>query len=77
MYRSSVLLVSIAWITLSSAPNLVLADLITLKDGSVIKARNEPEFESDEGFYKFKDSAGKKISLNKDEVRKIEETDEE
>ncbi len=45
---------------------------ITLKDGTVMQTKNKPDFDKHEEFYKFKDDSGKRVSLNKDEVRKIE-----
>ena len=45
---------------------------ITLTDGSVIQTKNEPKFDGREEFYKFKNESGKNVSVNRDEVRKIE-----
>ena len=45
---------------------------ITLTDGSVIQTKNEPKFDSREEFYKFKNESGKNVSVNRNEVRKIE-----
>jgi hypothetical protein len=48
---------------------------ITLTDGTVIQTKDKPKFNVREGFYKFKNDSGKKTSVNKDEVRTIEQAD--
>lgn len=48
---------------------------ITLTDGSVIHTKNKPKFNVREGFYRFKNDSGMKTSVNKDEVRTIEQAD--
>jgi hypothetical protein len=45
---------------------------ITMKDGRVIEAKDEPEPEKGgTGFYVFEDEDGKKVRLNKDEIVEI------
>ena len=45
---------------------------VTLTNGNVIETKTKPKFDKHEEFYKFKNASGKKVSLNRDEVRKIE-----
>ncbi len=44
---------------------------ITMKDGSTIETRGEPEYEKSSGFYRFETRTGEKTRVNKDEVRSI------
>ena len=46
--------------------------MITLRDGQTMETKDEPSLNPASGFYEFKDESGKKIRLNKDEIRKIE-----
>ncbi len=64
-------------------PILVLATLVLIgcatphtivfKDGTEVRTKNEPDFNDRTGFYEFKDEAGKKHQVNKDEVSSVRE----
>ncbi len=64
-------------------PLLVLAALVLVgcatphtiifKDGSEVRTKDEPSFNDRTGFYEFKDEAGKKHQVNKDEIRSVRE----
>ena len=44
-----------------------------MKDGDVVEALDEPDFDEDTGFYSFEDDAGRTVRVNKDEVVRMEE----
>ena len=46
---------------------------MTLKDGRVIDAVDEPVFNKNTGFYEYETLNGKKVKVNKDEVIEIKE----
>jgi hypothetical protein len=50
---------------------------ITLTNGTVMQTKDKPKFNEREGFYKFKNDSGMKTSVNKDEVRKIEQANKQ
>ncbi|GLK90667.1 YgdI/YgdR family lipoprotein [Pseudomonas turukhanskensis] len=71
--------------TLRTIPALALAfglaalagcaspSVITLNDGREIQTVDEPEYDSDSGFYQFEQLDGKRTKVNKDQVRTVKE----
>ena len=55
-------------VTSCSTPHVMV-----LKDGTNIETQSKPEFDKKTGFYKFKDTTGKEVKINKDEIREIKE----
>ena len=47
--------------------------VITLNDGREIQTVDQPEYDSDSGFYEFEQLDGKRTKVNKDQVRTVEE----
>ncbi|MCB2183601.1 MAG: YgdI/YgdR family lipoprotein [Desulfobulbaceae bacterium] len=47
--------------------------VMMLKDGRVIELADEPDFDSDTGFYEYETAKGKKVRINKNEVVEIKE----
>lgn len=47
--------------------------VITLNDGREIQTVDEPEYDSDSGFYQFEQLDGKRTKVNKDQVRTVKE----
>jgi len=47
--------------------------VITLNDGREIQAVDTPKFDDSTGFYEFEQLDGKKIRVNKDQVRTVKE----
>jgi len=47
--------------------------VITLNDGREIQAVDTPSFDEDSGFYEFEQLDGKRMRLNKDQVRTVKE----
>ncbi|WP_137817903.1 YgdI/YgdR family lipoprotein [Pseudomonas sp. 2FG] len=47
--------------------------VITLNDGREIQSVDQPEFDEDDGFYEFEQLDGKRVKVNKDQVRTVEE----
>jgi hypothetical protein len=45
---------------------------IHLKDGQVLHATDEPEYDKRSGFYVFEDAYGKQVHVNKDDIVKME-----
>ena len=66
--------VAILVIGLSGLSGCEVPHTVTLRDGSRIDTATEPKLDGDSGMYVFKDRTGKKVRLNRDEVRKIEVT---
>jgi hypothetical protein len=46
--------------------------VIHLKSGEVVDTRDEPDFDSESGFYEFEDAFGKRVRMNKDEISSME-----
>ena len=46
---------------------------IYLKDGTIVETSCKPSFDEDSGFYESKDTNGKKVQINKNEVLKMQE----
>ncbi|MBO3276590.1 YgdI/YgdR family lipoprotein [Pseudomonas schmalbachii] len=47
--------------------------VITLNDGREIQAVDSPEYDSESGFYVFEQLDGKRVRVNKDQVRSVKE----
>jgi hypothetical protein len=47
--------------------------VITLNDGREIQAVDTPSFDDDSGFYEFEQLDGKRMRLNKDQIRTVKE----
>ncbi|MEN0105400.1 MAG: YgdI/YgdR family lipoprotein [Pseudomonas sp.] len=47
--------------------------VITLNDGREIQTVDQPEYDSDSGFYEFEQLDGKRTKVNKDQVRTVKE----
>ena len=47
--------------------------VITLNDGREIQTVDQPEFDEEEGFYEFEQLDGKRVKVNKDQVRTVKE----
>ena len=47
--------------------------VITLKDGTQLETTDKPTFDEDSGFYEFKQSDGKPVRINKDDVHTIKQ----
>jgi hypothetical protein len=46
--------------------------VITLNDGRELQAIDKPEYDEDTGFYEFEQLDGKRVKVNKDQVRTIQ-----
>jgi hypothetical protein len=46
--------------------------VIRLKNGEIVETRDEPDFDTDSGFYEFEDSFGRRVRMNKDEISSME-----
>ncbi|MBK4989600.1 MULTISPECIES: YgdI/YgdR family lipoprotein [Pseudomonas] len=47
--------------------------VITLNDGREIQAVDKPSYDEDSGFYEFEQLDGKRMRLNKDQIRTVKE----
>ncbi|WP_017939244.1 YgdI/YgdR family lipoprotein [Zestomonas thermotolerans] len=47
--------------------------VITLNDGREIQAVDTPEYDEESGFYEFEQLDGKRVRVNKDQVRTVKE----
>ncbi|MCY1423467.1 putative lipoprotein YgdR precursor [compost metagenome] len=47
--------------------------VITLNDGREIQSVDSPEYDSESGFYVFEQLDGKRVRVNKDQVRSVKE----
>ncbi|MCY1555216.1 hypothetical protein D9M68_918540 [compost metagenome] len=47
--------------------------VITLNDGREIQTIDSPEYDSESGFYVFEQLDGKRVRVNKDQVRSVKE----
>ncbi|RJG13725.1 YgdI/YgdR family lipoprotein [Pseudomonas cavernicola] len=47
--------------------------VITLNDGREIQSVDQPEFDEQDGFYEFEQLDGKRVKVNKDQVRSVKE----
>ncbi len=63
-----ILTASALFISGCSSPHTVV-----LKDGTEIRARDEPRFDERTGFYQLEDEEGRIQMINKDEVRMVRE----
>jgi len=65
-FKWSIVVVSILFLFGCASPHV-----LTLKDGTQIETRDEPQFDNNTGFYTYKTKDGKKAQVNKDEVATI------
>lgn len=47
--------------------------VITLNDGREIQGVDKPSYDEDSGFYEFEQLDGKRMRLNKDQIRTVKE----
>ena len=64
--KLSIVLVSLLLLFGCASPHV-----LTLKDGTQIETKDEPQFDNRTGFYTYKGKDGKKAQVNKDEVATI------
>jgi major membrane immunogen (membrane-anchored lipoprotein) len=65
-FRWSIILVSLFLLFGCASPHV-----LTLRDGTQIETKDEPQFNEKTGFYTYKGKDGKKAQVNKDEVATI------